>query len=282
MRTEDEMLNLILQVAKADERIRAVLLTGSRANPNIAKDWLQDFDIIYFVTEYDSFLNDRNWIEVFGKRLILQLPDEMSFGEKSIDAYHYLMLFEDGNRIDLTLYPIEKAGLNFHIDEPFTALLDKNNCLSNISLSTTSGFLIKRPSQKEFEDCCNEFWWVCPYVAKGLWRKELTYAKAMMDGPVREMLLKTIEWYVGTETAFSMPFGKAGRHMKDHLSPELYERILLTYANANQEGNWNALFRMTDLFGEFAVAVAARLGLHYNVDEEKNVSGFLHRIYTHQ
>ena len=279
MRTEDEMMNLILQVANFDERIKAVLLTGSRASPNAAKDWLQDFDIIYFVADYQRFLNDRNWIDIFGNRMILQLPDEMSFGEKSADAYHYLMLFEDGNRMDLTLYPIENAKAVIGTEEPFVVLLDKKNYLNDISSSTSASFLIQQPSQKDFDDCCNEFWWVCPSVAKGLWRNEVIYAKAMMEGPVRQMFLKIIEWYIGTETAFTVPFGKAGRHTKEHLSTELYQRVFLTYANAEAEDNWTALFKMTDLFSEFAAAVAARLDLHYNVDEEKNVIAFLNRIY---
>lgn len=34
MRSEQEMLDLILDTARQDERIRAVILNGSRANPN--------------------------------------------------------------------------------------------------------------------------------------------------------------------------------------------------------------------------------------------------------
>lgn len=37
MRTEQEVMDLLLDVAKADERIRAVLLVASRANPVILK-----------------------------------------------------------------------------------------------------------------------------------------------------------------------------------------------------------------------------------------------------
>ena len=40
MRTEQEVMDLILDVARADERIRAVLLVGSRANPAIPKGHL--------------------------------------------------------------------------------------------------------------------------------------------------------------------------------------------------------------------------------------------------
>ena len=51
MRSEQEMLDLILETARNDERIRAVIMNGSRANPNALRDPFQDFDIVYLVTE---------------------------------------------------------------------------------------------------------------------------------------------------------------------------------------------------------------------------------------
>jgi aminoglycoside 6-adenylyltransferase len=45
MRTEQEMFDLILNIAKKDERIRAVFMNGSRTNPNAVKDIFQDYDI---------------------------------------------------------------------------------------------------------------------------------------------------------------------------------------------------------------------------------------------
>src|SRR6185312_3519028 len=82
MSRDEEMIAQILHVAKADNRIRAVLLTGSRADPTIIKDRFQDFDIIYIVTRLDTFIKDRHWIDLFGERLIVQLPDEMGVGDK--------------------------------------------------------------------------------------------------------------------------------------------------------------------------------------------------------
>lgn len=51
MRTEQEMLDLIITFAKQDHRIRGVLMNGSRVNPNIKKDIFQDYDIVYLVTD---------------------------------------------------------------------------------------------------------------------------------------------------------------------------------------------------------------------------------------
>jgi len=39
-------------------RIRAVIMSGSRANPNARRDLFQDFDIVYLVTDVDSFRDD--------------------------------------------------------------------------------------------------------------------------------------------------------------------------------------------------------------------------------
>lgn len=271
-------MSLVLHVALSDERIRAVLLIGSRADVNSKKDILQDFDIVYIVRKYQGFLADKNWINVFGERLLMQLPNEMSFGEKSSDSYHYLMLFKDGNRIDLTLLPVEKCHSHKIFNEPHQLLLDKDKLFENISPQIDNPFLIQRPTQKEFADCCNEFWWVSINVAKGLWRNEIVYAKAMMDGPVRSMFLQLIEWYVGAEKEFSVSIGKNGRYLERNISPELYQKILLTYPDSEKENNWKALFLMTETFEDLATVVATKLNLAYNKEEGKAAMSYLQFI----
>ena len=77
MRTEKEMFDLILGVAEKDERILGVYMNGSRANPKAPKDIFQDFDIVYVVKETKSFIRDKEWVDIFGERLIMQLPDEL-------------------------------------------------------------------------------------------------------------------------------------------------------------------------------------------------------------
>ena len=56
MRSEEEMMHLILQVAKDDERVRAVYLNGSRTNHNAPKDRFQDYDVVYVVTDTKPFM----------------------------------------------------------------------------------------------------------------------------------------------------------------------------------------------------------------------------------
>lgn len=62
MRSESEMMNFILDIAKKDERIRLVTLEGSRTNKHVPRDRFQDYDISYFVTDMDSFTSDDGWL----------------------------------------------------------------------------------------------------------------------------------------------------------------------------------------------------------------------------
>ena len=114
MRTEKQIYDTILNFAKADDRIRVVTLEGSRTNINIIPDDFQDYDITFFVTDMQSFINSDEWLNVFGERLIMQKPEDMELFPKEEKGYSYLMLFWDGVKIDLTLLPLEV------LDEYFT------------------------------------------------------------------------------------------------------------------------------------------------------------------
>ena len=272
------MQELIINTAKSDDRIRVVLLNGSRANKKIFVDNYQDFDIVYFVNDIEGFIADHNWTNVFGDKIIIQLPDEMDFGEKNDEkktTFHYLMLFKDGNRIDLTLFPIDKPELKFPADSLTIVWLDKDSLFSNICEPNDFDYLIKKPAEKEFLDTCNEFWWICTNVSKGLLRNEITYSKEMLESFARPMFMKIIEWYTGTETNFSVSFGKAGRFMKQYLTSTQYDNILATYSDHQIENNWKSLFVMAKLFGQLAIAVADKLNFKYNYNEEQNVTMFL-------
>ncbi|MEP7143523.1 MAG: aminoglycoside 6-adenylyltransferase [Ferruginibacter sp.] len=277
MRSEEEIITLILTVAKSDERIRAVLLNGSRANLHIKPDLFQDFDIVYIVNEINTFINDHTWIDIFGERLMLQMPGDMAFGEEknSNISFRYLMLFKDHNRIDLTLFPLDKFENEFEHDSLAILLWDKDNLFPNLPASSDIDYHIKRPTQKMFADCCNEFWWVCTNVAKGLWRQEITYARDMLEMPVRKMFLQIIAWHIGVETGFSVSFGKSGKNMQSLLSPVLYDKILLTCPDADLENTWKSLFIMADIFSDLAVKISGNLCFEYNLNEDHNVTAYL-------
>lgn len=278
MRSEQEMYELILNTARADERVRAVILNGSRANPNAPRDMFQDYDVVYVVTDVASFKRDPAWIDRFGERMILQLPDDMSDPPPSDDdSYAYLMQFADGNRIDLTLCPLNQFPERGR-DSLSALLLDKDGISEPFAPANESDYLPKPPTAKQFADCCNEFWWVCPYVAKGLWRQEIIYAKYMLDVVVREQLMKMLVWHIGVKTGFSRNPGKFGKYFQPYLAPELWEILEQTYADADYDNNWRALEAMCNLFRIVGAHAAEHFGFAYPHGDDARVSAHLRHV----
>jgi hypothetical protein len=58
MHIKESIYYKIFQIAENDDRIRAVLLNGSRANPNIEPDKYQDYDLLLVVRDFETFLKD--------------------------------------------------------------------------------------------------------------------------------------------------------------------------------------------------------------------------------
>ncbi len=279
MRTEQEMFDLILGVAKEDERIRAVIMNGSRANPNAPRDPFQDYDIVYIVTDVEPYRQNLKWIERFGELMILQMPEEMDDPPPDNDGSEvYLMQFMDGNRIDLGIYPLsyyEQIGK----DSETIVLLDKDGKIRPLPPASDSGYLPKPPAKKAFADCCNEFLWVSPYAAKGLWRGEIVYAKVILDDYVRSQLMRMLTWYIGWKTGFSVYPGKLGKYFQRYLEPELWDLLLRTYSDASYEHAWQALFAMGELFRKIAIPLADHFGFAYPYGDDQRVSAYLQRIH---
>lgn len=281
-RNEEQMMQLIMKVASQDSRIRAVLLNGSRANPNVEKDIFQDYDIVYSVTDLDSYLQDPHWIDVFGKRMILQLPEDMELylpSDELEGAYSYLMQFCDGNRIDLILVPTEKFG-RFIQDSLSILLMDKDGIYqqSEIPPASEAGYLVQKPTARAFDDCCNEFWYTNSGIAKALWRAQTPHVKWLFHHVIQVALMQMLDWHIGCRYGFKVNPGKAGKFYKKYLEPEVYERFLLTYADASAADTWRAVYDSIELFRDTALKVSAYLGYQYPLETEQKVVAFLKHV----
>jgi len=278
MRTEQEMLELLVNTAKRHPQIRAVLMNGSRTNPNAPRDIFQDFDIVYVVTDVAPFKNNYEWIKRFGELMIMQLPEDMVEPPPSNDGgFVYLMQFADGNRIDLGIYPLAKLN-EIGRDSLSLLLLDKDGIIEPFEPASEKDYLPKPPTAKAFSDCCNEFWWVCPYVAKGLWREEITYAKHILDQALREQLVKVLTWHIGVKTQFLSNPGKFGKYLNRYLEPELWHMLMATYSDANYDNTWEALHAMCNLFRTAASGVAAHFGFDYPHGDDARVTAHLRHV----
>ena len=167
MRTDQEILGLILETAKKLQ-VDAVALSGSRTDTKASKDEFQDYDVVYVVENLEELITDLSWLDSFGKPIIEQ---HNVLGNRRL----YLMLFEDGNRIDLTLCPKDHIQEWVDSEAGYTVLVDEKGLFESYTTSQER-FWIHPASAIEFEKVCNEFWWVSAYVVKGICHKQVIYA----------------------------------------------------------------------------------------------------------
>ncbi|MFC4598790.1 aminoglycoside 6-adenylyltransferase [Cohnella hongkongensis] len=282
MRTEKEMFDLILGVAQKDERIRAVYMNGSRTNPNAPKDIFQDYDVVYVVTETSSFINDETWMNVFGDLIMMQEPDKndhsMGIDMDFTRSYGYLMLFTDGNRIDLHIETKESMLEGYVSDKLTVPLLDKDNCLPIIPAATDIDYHVKKPTEPLYSGSCNDFWWCLQNVAKGIWRDELPYAKQMFEHVIRPRLDEMISWWVGTQNGFQVSIGKMGKYMNKYLPESYWEMYKETFSDSNYENMWNSIFTSCELFRALAKDVAEYFRYSYNAKDDANMTNYLKRV----
>lgn len=276
MRTEKEIYETILDIARKDNRIKAIYMNGSRTNPNVPKDIFQDYDIVYVVDEIESFIEDKKWINQFGDIMYMQFPDENPFYQSDKkNSYGWLMQFNDGNRIDLTVQTLEYAKEHIFDDKLCRVLWDKDDVLPTLEESTDTDYHVKCPTQEQFLACCNEFWWCSNNIAKGLWREEITYVQDMTSFVVRKQLEKILMWKVGIITEFSVSVGKSAKYMNKWLEKELYQSYLKTYFISEVEEAWKAIIIMCDLFDKIAKEVAVDLKYCYDYNEAEMARKYL-------
>ncbi|ERJ12212.1 aminoglycoside 6-adenylyltransferase [Haloplasma contractile] len=282
MRTEQEMFDLILNVAKNDERIRAVYMNGSRINTNIQKDIFQDYDIVFVVTETKPFIEDENWINVFGELLMVQEPDKNDHAigmDVNFNLYYgYLMLFKDGNRIDLHLETKEAMLAEYGIDSLTLPLLDKDHCLPPIQQPSDIDYWVNTPTEPLFTRNCNNFWWCIQNVAKGIWRRELPFAKQMFDRVIKDLLDEMVSWWIGSQHGFEISVGKMGKYFEDYL-PEVYWNLYKrSYSDSNYNHLWDSVFATCDLYRLLSKDIATQFKFKYPIKDDKNMTEFLKHI----
>jgi aminoglycoside 6-adenylyltransferase len=260
MRTEKEMIDIILNVAKNDERIRVVTMEGSKLNKNAPQDRFQDFDITYIVTDMESYKSHDDWLDIFGNRIIMQKPEAMALFPPTLgNWFTYLMTFADGNRIDLKLVPIHELETYFSwTDSLNKILLDKDNICPRIDEASDRDFHVKKPSYEFIDDCCNEFWHLSTYVTKGLCRNEYLYTIKHLE-LMKEQMLTMIAWKVGIETSFSLSVGKAYKYLDKYVSNDLWRLIQKSYKYDSIDSLWDSFIICCNIFNETALFVVRAL-----------------------
>ena len=253
MRTETEMMNLILQIAES-LKVDAVALSGSRTDDQAPKDEFQDYDVVYVVDDLDTLTSNLAWLDSFGTRIIEQ---HNVLGNRRL----YLMLFEDGNRIDLTICPKEHINEWVDSEAGFTVLVDEKGLFESYSPSSQR-FWTSPASETDFEKSCNEFWWVSAYVVKGIYRKQIIYATDHLYGICQQELLKILAWQVARNRGL-VDIGKNYKYLFNYLPSEKEKEFSALLDFSSLYKITQSLLATMEFFHQEAQYLAQKMGFKY-------------------
>lgn len=277
IRTEEEMFALLLNFAEGDEQIRLVTLEGSRSNPQIRQDSFQDYDVSYWVSKIEDFKItnvDDQWLDHFGSRIILQKPEA-----PYQNGLSYLMLLEDGNRIDLFVLAFDEWENYLAEEASVQILLDKDQRVKEPHIFQATMFQTDLPTAETFSEMCNEFWWVSTYVVKGLCRGEYLYAIAHFEQIVRPVLLSMLAWQAVSKKGGALDLGKEFKFLPRYLDDETEQGLISTYNLSSEAAIWSALLTCQELFFEVSQNLASTLDFPLEVTEAESVRRYTQLFY---
>ena len=254
MKTENKMMELILQIAESLQ-VEAVALSGSRTNPRSPKDEFQDYDVVYIVENLEDLISNLSWLDQFGMR---QIEQHNVLEHRRL----YLMLFEDGNRIDLTLCPKESIQEWVDSEAGFKVLKDDKGLFDSY-IPSPKRYWTAPPTEEEFAASCNEFWWVSAYVVKAIRRNQLIYATDHLYGICQQELLKVLAWQVTSDRG-AIDIGKNYKYLFHYLPAEKEKEFSALLNLSSIEKVSQSLFATMKLFDCEAQSLAQKMGFDYD------------------
>ncbi|MGX5819846.1 AadS family aminoglycoside 6-adenylyltransferase [Chitinophaga lutea] len=278
-----QTLAAVVDWAKVNDGIRAVLLTSSLANPAAPVDEFSDLDIELVFANQPDYRDDAAWVALFGKPISMVEEDESAFDGKHAMK---MVLYEDHVKIDFKLWDKDAFSrevmadtLDEDWDVGYKVLLDKDDLTPHMKPPTFASVIIQRPAKEKFRQVLNDFWWDTTYVAKCLARDELFYAKFMSENMMRtDYLVPLIEWYIASENQWQITTNKQGRLFKKYLPANLWRRIEATFSGSDIGENWEALFVYCDVVHELGTILAKRLEYEYPFVLEKDIRKYLGEV----
>lgn len=283
---DDLLIQKFIQWGNQRADIRAVIQTSSRTNPQASVDPLSDYDVIVVVQDILPFLEDKSWLQVFGRMLVYYqdpLREELGY-----PRFAHITEYEAGHKIDFTFWPVGLLAavaampyLPQDLDVGYRVLLDKNDLTADLLPPSYQAYIPSPPSEAEYLEVIRLFFHEATYVTKNIWRDELLPALYSFDCIMKKQhLRRMLEWYYEVENDWKIKTGAHGRGLKRRLPADLWARFEATYAGADLQATWEALYTAFDLLRVAGEHVGHALGYDYPHDLHTRVLAHLRRVQT--
>ena len=267
----DEVLARILAWAEAEDCVRLVVLTSTRARPEGPPDALSDYDVIVALDDFSAF----DPVAAYGA------PAARWGDEHDVHGVTTLfrgVVYDDGVKVDWTLWPasvpelIAAYGLDDSLDVGYRVLLDKDGLTRGWATPTFRAHIPAKPTEAEYVALVEEFWWSATYIAKAEARGERLFSRRVLDVDLTHgVLRRMLEWSIETDRDWDWKPGAHGRGI---------ERELPAETAAELDAAIGSFERTVTLFRRIAGEVGESLGYSYPQYADDAVSRYADDMKT--
>jgi aminoglycoside 6-adenylyltransferase len=243
-----QVLNLIIGWAKAEDNVRAVVLTGSAARGEAHE--LSDLDIEVYAAEPSKLLDDDSWYVQFGAVLVVEALANPGW-------HPTRLIYYVGGKIDFMVAPIETLAVSKH-DREFRVLVDKD-CLTS-DLPGPMGHGKAPPDSTEFLQCVHWFYAAALMCAKCVVRDEPWLVK-FRDWDMKQQLLRMIEWDHKARYGPSYDTWYNGKHLNTWMDRDIRTALDACWVGFGVAETAQALLASVELYARLSYQTADALGL---------------------
>lgn len=282
MRSEGEIVDRVLAVAGADDAVRAVIRTDLLP----VREYLYTYNFIFVVDELGRFDGDV-FGTCLGERILLYRADK-SYPKMFPGVKAHLMVFRDGVTIVihtmnrdafLSRYNREDERENVWMGDTYRKLLDKDGALPDIErLEERQTLFSGVPSEPEFTNACDEFWWVMKTFAEYTLRRELPAAMFYLNVAVRDLLNQLLRWHIRLREGKPVDMGILDSNLEKLLEEEWFALYRRTYPDADYGSVWEAFDAVAALWNRVGTGIAERCGFRYPRQTEGDMLAFIRNL----
>lgn len=256
-----EIKNRILDTAKADNGIKAIIAIGSSTRSDVRADEYSDLDLLIAADDTDSWLYG-NIPELFGDIRI-------SFVENSLGgAKERRVLYENALDVDMIVFTPEQLTdaimdgvAEWVCNRGYSVLYDTLNFKKlldeNVKCEIKHGIL----SEDEYLNMVNDFCFHIVWASKKILRGELWTAKMCIDAYLKNHLLKMIEMY--SVCKYNTDVWHDGRFLDKWADDGIKNSLSECFAHYHKADMISALYKTKNLFARLAKETAETIGCHY-------------------
>ena len=250
-----EIISRIIEIARNDDGVKAVVAIGSTTRENTKADEYSDLDLI--IAAEDTY----GWL--YGS-IPEQIADvKISFVEPTLGGgTERRVLFEGALDVDMILFTpaqfetaIKNGTAGWVCSRGYSVLYDDMNFGGMLSQYVSREITHTDMSEQEYINMVNDFCFHVVWASKKLLRGELWSAKMCIDGYLKNYLLKMIELYSADNSGVDV--WHDGRFLDSWADGSIKASLKKCFAHYERDDMVTALRETMDLFVRLAGAEAS-------------------------